>query len=229
MDLVIACAINKDDTMIDKVIASVPEYDFNNKFILYDGYEGEGLFKDQYEAHKKFIATKYQDFKIIEFDKNIYFRDMIENICNLSNAERLFIIQDDVTIPKIDLQQIEIQMNYIKDLKILSFPHKNIPPEGTHWFQPFDDTYPLPFIKCHGWCERVFICDRKHMLSLLETTPKNNKQTKRFIDMIYYHSMKSKTWKNLDFDEKENYWKKWKCYYHHDIIHKHLVAKRFNC
>ena len=229
MDLVIAAAINKDDTMIEKVIASIPEYNFDRKFILFDGYEGSSLFGDMYEAQKKVITNKYPDFEIIQFDKNIYFREMINHICKISTSDRLFIIQDDVTIPKIDLKQIEIQMNYIDDLKLLCFPHKYIGPEGTHWYQPFDDTYPLPFIKCHGWSERIFICDRLNMLSLLEQLPKNNKQTKRFIDMIYFHDMKSSQWKNSDFDQKENYWKQWGCYYHHDIIHRHLCAKRFNC
>jgi hypothetical protein len=150
MDLVIAAAINKDDTMIEKVIASIPEYNFDRKFILFDGYEGSSLFGDMYEAQKKVITSKYPDFEIIQFDKNIYFREMINHICKISTSDRLFIIQDDVTIPKIDLKQIEIQMNSIDDLKLLCFPHKYIGPEGTHWYQPFDDTYPLPFIKCHG-------------------------------------------------------------------------------
>lgn len=236
MDLVIAAAINKDDTMIEKVIASIlgshpqAQYNFDRKFILFDGYEGCELFRDMYEAQKKVITSKYPDFEIIEFDKNIYFREMINHICKISTSDRLFIIQDDVSIPPIDLKQIEIQMNAVDDLKLLCFPHKYIGHEGTHWYQPFDDTYPLPFIKCHGWSERIFICDRLNMLSLLEQLPKNNKQTKRFIDMIYFHAMKSSEWRNDEYDiKKEEYWKQWGCYYHHDIIHKHLCAKRFNC
>ena len=62
MDLVIAGAIIKDYTMIDKCIESVPDYDFKNKFILFDGYNGEGLFKDEYDAYKNTIAKKYPDF-----------------------------------------------------------------------------------------------------------------------------------------------------------------------
>ena len=92
---------------------------------------GSGLFKDQYDAYKNFIAKKYPDFITIAFRENIYFREMIEQICKVSEAERLFIIQDDVIAHKMDLKQIEIQMNYLKDLKILCFPHKYIPPEGT--------------------------------------------------------------------------------------------------
>ena len=116
MDLVIAAAINKDDTMIEKVIASIPEYNFDRKFILFDGYEGSSLFGDMYEAQKKVITSKYPDFEIIQFDKNIYFREMINHICKISTSDRLFIIQDDVTIPKIDLKQIEIQMNYVDEM-----------------------------------------------------------------------------------------------------------------
>ncbi len=229
MDLVIACAINNDDKMIHKVIASVPKYDYNNKFILYDGYVGEGrggLFYDQYEAHKSYIAKKYPDFIVIEFDKNVYFRTMLRKVCELSNAERLLVFQDDVTLPKIDLKQIEIQMNHIKDLKILTFPHKYIPPEGTHWYRPFDDTYPLPFIKSHGLSERVFICDRLNMINILDTLPNRGNRGKRFVEALYYYKMNTKSWKNYDDDEKEEYWKTWGCYYHHDIYHKHLVAKR---
>jgi len=129
MDLVIAGAIIKDYSMIEKCIESLPDYDFNNKFILFDGYSGKEPFLSEYNAYKEYIAKKYPDFLVISFDENIYFRDMIEKICEISYAERLFVIQDDVIAHKMDLKQIEIQMNYIEDLKILCFPHKYIPPE----------------------------------------------------------------------------------------------------
>jgi len=226
MDLVIAGAIIKDHTMIEKAISSVPDYEFNNKFILFDGCPKEGLFKDEYDAYKNFIAKKYPDFCVIAFRENIYFRDMIEQICNISQAERLFIIQDDVMAHKMDLKQIEIQMNHVKDLKILCFPHKYIGPEGTKWFEPFDDSYPLPFIKSHGFTERIFICDRKNMLNICETKPKKNKMEKRFIEFIYNTVMNKSRWKENYEDEKERYWESWGTYFHHDIYHTHLVGKR---
>ncbi len=229
MDLVIAGAIIKDHTMIDKSIASLPDYEFNNKFILFDGCPAmrEGLLKDEYDAYKSFIAKKYPDFCVIAFRENIYFRDMIEQICRISEAKRLFVVQDDVCCHQMDLKQIEIQMNYVKDLKILCFPHKYIGPEGSHWFQPFDDTYPLPFIKSHGFSERIFICDRKNMLKICETKPKKNKNEKRFIEFIYNTAMNKSRWKEGYEDEKQRYWEDFGCYYHHDIYHTHLCGKRF--
>lgn len=226
IDLVIAGAIIKDYTMIEKCILSIPKYDFKNKFILFDGYNGLGLFKDEYDAYKSYIAKKYPDFCVIAFRENIYFRDMIEQICKISEAERLFIIQDDVIAHKMDLKQIEIQMNYLKDLKILCFPHKYIPPEGTGWFEPFDDSYPLPFIKSHGFTERIFICDRKNMLKICQTKPKKNKNEKRFIEFIYNTVMNKSFWKNGYDEDKERYWADFGCYYHHDIYHDHQVGKR---
>lgn len=227
MDLVIAGAIIKDHSMIDKCILSVPDYEFNNKFILFDGCAKEGLFKDNYDAYKSFIAKKYPDFCVISFRENIYFRDMIEQICRISEAERLFIIQDDVMAHKMDLKQIEIQMNYVKDLKILCFPHKYIGPEGTKWYEIIDDSYPLPFIKSHGFTERIFICDRKNMLKICQTKPKKNKMEKRFIEFIYNTTMNKSRWKEGYEDEKERYWADFGCYFHHDIQHTHLVGKRF--
>jgi|5_EtaG_2_1085323.scaffolds.fasta_scaffold11608_1 hypothetical protein len=230
MDLVIAGAIIKDYSMIEKCIESLPDYDFNNKFILFDGYSGFGgdkePFLSQYNAYKEYIAKKYPDFLVISFDENIYFRDMIEKICEISNAERLFVIQDDVIAHKMDLKQIEIQMNYIEDLKILCFPHKYIPPEGTHWYEPFDDTYPLPFIKSHGFSERIFICDRLNMINICNDSPKNNKMEKRFIEFIYQTTMKRRIWKVGSDKEKEIYWKKFGSYFHHDITHTHQCGKR---
>lgn len=226
IDLVIAGAIIKDKTMIDKCIESVPDYDFNNKFILFDGYTKEGLFKDEYDAYKSFISKKYPDFSVIEFSENIYFREMIEQICRVSESERLFVVQDDVCCHKMDLQQILIQMNYVKDLKILCFPHKYIPPEGTNWYEIMDDSYPLPFIKSHGFTERIFICDRKNMLEICENKPKKNKNEKRFIEFIYNTVMNKSRWKENYEDEKERYWESWGTYFHHDIYHTHLVGKR---
>ena len=232
MDLIIAGAIIKDHKMIEKCIASLQtaglaNYEFNNKFILFDGYNGSGLFKDEYDAYKSFIAKKYPDFITIAFRENIYFREMIDQICRVSEAERLFVIQDDVIAHKMDLKQIEIQMNYVKDLKILSFPHKYIPPEGTNWYEPFDDTFPLPFIKCHGFSERNFICDRKNMLKICESKSKKTKNSQKFIEFIYNDKMNKSSWKNADDEYKENYWEEWGTYFHHDIYHTHQVGKRF--
>ena len=229
MDLIIAGAIINDHRMIENAIASLPEYEFNSKYILFDGFTKEGkggLFYDDYQGYKKYIELKYPEFIVIEFDENIYFREMINHICRISNAERLFILQDDVCCNQMDLKQIEIQMNHLDDCKILSFPHKYIGPLGTHWYEPFDDSYPLPFIKTHGFSERVFICDRKNVIKICNESEKNNKNNKRFIEFIYHTAMKSRKWKTSTYDEKAHYWKKFGCYIHHDIYHRHQVGTR---
>tara|TARA_R110000764_G_scaffold162451_2_gene249715 strand:- start:2830 stop:3528 length:699 start_codon:yes stop_codon:yes gene_type:complete len=227
MDLVIAGAIIKDLTMIEKAILSAPKYDFDNKYILFDGYGGTcQLFKDNYQGYKHLISKKFPDFICIEFNENVYFREMIEKVCEISDSERLFVIQDDVCCHEMDLEQMIIQMNYVKDLKILCFPHMKIPYTGTKWYEPFDDTFPLPFIKSHGFSERTFICDRVNMLNICKTYPKNNKMNKRFIEFIYNTEMKRAWFKNASYDEKEDYWKAWGVYFHYDILHTHLVGKR---
>jgi hypothetical protein len=236
MDLVIAGATIKDETMIQKAIASVPDYPFSKKYILFDGLkEDSGSLKtDNYFAYTKYIANKYPEFIVIRFDECIYFRDMIEYVCGISEADRLFVIQDDVEVKPMDLKQIEVQMNELKDLKILSFPHKYIPPEGTHWYEVIDDSWPLPFIKCHGWSERVFICDRLRMLDIttesytpcLKVQKKSTWRTNFFIEFIYHKVLTSAEWRDTTEEKKEQYWNMVGCYFHHDIYHKHLVAKR---
>ena len=114
MDLVVCGAVIKDHNMIKKAIASAPDYPFSKKFILFDGFNKCKLIGDQYNAYKKLISESFPDFKVIEFNENIYFRNMIEKIADISTQERLFIIQDDVISPTMDLKQIESQMNIIK-------------------------------------------------------------------------------------------------------------------
>ena len=97
MDLIIAGAIINDHQMIENTIASLPEYQFNSKYILFDGFTKEGkggLFYDHYQGYKKYIELKYPEFIVIEFDENIYFREMINHICRISESDRLFICQD---------------------------------------------------------------------------------------------------------------------------------------
>tara|TARA_R110000851_G_scaffold137597_2_gene273593 strand:+ start:398 stop:1087 length:690 start_codon:yes stop_codon:yes gene_type:complete len=227
MDLVVCGAVIKDHNMIKKAIASAPDYPFSKKFILFDGFNKCKLIGDQYNAYKKLISESFPDFKVIEFNENIYFRNMIEKIADISTQERLFIIQDDVISPTMDLKQIESQMNIIQDCKILCFPHKYIEPCGTGWFEPFDDTYPLPFIKSHGFTERIFICNRLNILELCRSKPKNNKNNKRFIEFIYNTAMMSQRWETSTDEEKERYWEDFGCYFHHDLYHIHQVGKRF--
>ena len=228
IDLIIAGATIKDETMIHKAIASAPNYPFTKKFILLDGLKEDAgsLMNDKYNAYTKYIENKYSEFTVIRFDKCIYFREMIKRVCEISDSERLFVIQDDVECDPMLLEQIVIQMNYLKDLKILCFPHKYIGPEGSHWYEIIDDSYPLPFIKSHGFSERTFICDRVNMLDICNSLPANNKMNKRFIEFIYQTAMKTAGWRDASDQVKEKYWEKFGCYYHYLVYHKHLVGKR---
>jgi len=230
MDLIIVGAIIKDHKMIETAIASAPEYPFSKKYILFDGPAGPkdagSLMEDVYFAYTKYIENKYPDFLVIRFSENVYFREMINYITTVSESERLFIIQDDVQCHSMDLKQIEIQMNSLKNCKILCFPHKYIRPEGTHWYEIMDDAYPIPFIKSHGFSERVFICDRLRMMEITNELPKKTWRTQYFIEFIYQNAMKSAEWRDASDNKKEHYWDMWGTYFHHDIFHTHLCAKR---
>lgn len=231
VDLVIAGAIIKDHQMIEKVIQSIMPYKdiFKEKFILLDGPPDDKYvgFVDDYNWYKKNLFEKYNDiFEIVDFDFNNYFRSNMEWICELSDSKYLFVIQDDVCVDKMNLGKILIDMT-AKDMKLVNFPHRQLPLENNHhWFQGFGDMFPEPYIKTHGWSERVFICDREHFKNALKISPKKSKNTINFCDMIYHKKMISKEWENMNDEEKEEYWKIWGCYTHWTVLHKHLVAKR---
>jgi len=227
VDLVVCSAYQKDFSNLIKSIESVPDFEFNERYLLFDGIQEDKFisFKQDYEFYKNQCKEMYQDYKIKEFDENLYFRKMIEWVCKDSDADYLFVIQDDVIIDQLNLDHIIVDIMG-HEIGILSFPHKQIPPEGTHWFTPFNDTYPDKYIHSHGWSERVFITKREHMKVILETTPASSKLTEKFIDTIYNQEMKKKDWKNKSYDEQIEYWNKWKTYIHYDILHKHLVGKR---
>lgn len=228
VDLVIAGAIIKDISMIQKAIDSAPKYEYEQKWIVFDGCPdkwNKSLKYQEYQAYKKYISNKYPEFIITEETSNIYFREMMAHICDLSAADNLLVIQDDVVLHELNLVDLMRQAASQEDMKILCFPHREIPPEGTHWFSPFDDTWPLPFIKSHGWSERVFLCSRVHIQNMINTSPKKSRQ-KLFIEAIYHTKMLSTSWKRMSDEEKEIYWQKWGCYFHYDILHTHLVGKR---
>jgi hypothetical protein len=224
IDLVVAGAIIKNEDMIQNAIYSVPKYDYNNRYILFDGYEDEGFFKDLYEAYKIYITKKNPSFNVIQFDKNIYFRKMLEHICHKSTAKYLFVIQDDVIVDNMNLDEILKDMNGY-DIKWLSFIHKQ-PTDDTHWFEYFDDTYPNKYVYTHGVSERVFIADRENLLNVLATNPPSNKLTTKFIDTIYHTERNKKQWKQSSYDEKLQYWNQWRAFTHYYILHKHQVGKR---
>tara|TARA_R100001086_G_C11839875_1_gene258872 strand:- start:615 stop:1316 length:702 start_codon:yes stop_codon:yes gene_type:complete len=231
VDLVVCGAIIKNQNMIHKSIDSVLQYDdlFKKKYLLLDGPPEDKFISclQDYYWYKSNLKEKYQDYiDIIEFDKNIYFREMMHHICKKSKSKYLFVIQDDVVVDNMNLGKILIDMTR-KDMKLLSFPHKQLPLDNNHhWFQGFEDMYPDPYIKTHGWSERVFICDRMHFLNALNNSPKNCIRTINFCDEIYHKKMISKKWENMSDEEKVEYWKMWGSYTHWNIFHKHLCAKR---
>jgi len=225
VDLVIAGAIINDPLMIREAIDSCPEYDYNEKYILFDGLSHDRSFDEhlQYEQYKAWIKSIYSDFKVIEFKECIYFRNMIKGFSKISVAEKLLIVQDDVVLPKFDLKSVVDLMNGLPNCKILCFPHKIIN-ENYHWYEIIESE--KGSVKTHGFSERCFLCDRKNILRLCETMPSNNKNNKRFIEFIYNTMMRSKKWQKMTEVEKLEYWSQFGCYLTNDIIHKHLVGKR---
>lgn len=225
IDLVVAGAIIKDPLMIRQAIDSCPEYDYNEKYILFDGLSHDRSFDEclHYEEYKEMIKHIYSDFKVIEFKECIYFREMIEVFAKNSQADKLLVVQDDVVLPQFDLKSVVNLMNSLSDCKILCFPHKIIN-ENYHWYEIIESQDSLK--KTHGFTERSFLCDRKNILNICETMPKNNKNNKRFIEFIYNTMMRSKKWQKMNEEEKLEYWSQFGCYLTNDIIHKHLVGKR---
>ena len=225
IDLVIAGAIINDPLMIRQAIDSCPEYDYNEKYILFDGLSHDRSFDEhlQYEQYKELIKSIYSDFKVIEFKECIYFRNMIKGFSKISVADKLLVVQDDVVLPQFDLKSVVDLMNGLPNCKILSFPHKIIN-ENYNWFEIIESE--KGSVKTHGFTERSFLCDRKNILRLCETMPSNNKNNKRFIEFIYNTMMRSRKWKKMSEVEKLEYWSQFGCYLTNDIIHKHLVGKR---
>ncbi len=230
IDLVVCGAIIKDENMIHKVINSVMPYKdiFQKKYILLDGPPDNKFigFIQNYNWYKMNLAKQYPDFCIMDFETNQYFRRSMEFICDRSDADYLFVIQDDAVVDQMNLGEILIHM-ISKDIKLLNFPHKQLSLENNHhWFQGFGDMFPDPYIQTHGWSERVFICNRQHFGNALKISPKNSKNTINFCDTIYHNKMKSKQWEELTDDERKEYWKIWGSYTHWNVFHKHLCAKR---
>jgi hypothetical protein len=225
VDLVIVGAIINDPLMIRQAIDSCPEYNYNGKYILFDGLSKNRTFDEslQYEQYKEDIKTIYSDFEVIEFKECIYFREMIELFAKNSVSHKLFVVQDDVVLPHFDLKSVVDLMNGLPDCKILCFPHK-IVDKNYHWYEIIESQDSIK--KTHGFTERCFLCDRKNILMICETMPKNNKNNKRFIEFIYHTMMRSKKWQKMSEQQKLEYWSQFGSYLTNDIIHKHLVGKR---
>jgi hypothetical protein len=228
VDVVVCGAIIVDEDMIIKAINSIPNYEWNEKWILFDGCPENRDEEDRqkYINYKQKIRNMFPDFKVIEFDENIYYRKMIHHITKESIADDLFIIQDDVVVENMNLKEIIKDKNEL-DFEIVCFRTKQLTPEGSFWYEPFDDTYPKNYILTHGWTERVYLTGRKWILNILNNLqPLKNKRCEMFIDTHYYRMMNLEMWKNMDYDSKLDYWKLWKVSVHYSIFHKHLNASR---
>lgn len=225
IDLVIAGAIIRNESMIEEAINSCPSYKYNNKYILFDGLSKLRNYDERakYEDYKNFIKDKYSEFVVIEFEYCIYFRNMIQQFAKISDGDKMLVVQDDVVLPHFDLESVVNLTNSLPDCKILSFPHKVID-KDTHWFEIIESMDNA--VKTHGWSERAFICERLHILDICDNMPNNNRMNNKFIEYIYQTMMRSVKWKRMSDAQKLNYWSKFGCYITNDIIHKHLVGKR---
>tara|TARA_R110000803_G_scaffold71150_3_gene134268 strand:+ start:82 stop:798 length:717 start_codon:yes stop_codon:yes gene_type:complete len=231
-DLVVAGAIINDKNMIRQAIQSIPEHNYRKKYICLDGCPSAKTddVRKEYQKYIDKITLDFPEFLVIAFPENIYFREMIQHICQISSADKLFVIQDDVVLSRrksMNLDNIINDMDNISDMKVLSFPHRVIS-KDTHWFWLLDEPGKGEYCRCHGFSERVFLCDRLSLLKLCMNYPKSNKMSKRFIEFIYHSEMKSVRWKRMTDDERLEYRLNWGTYIHNNIIHKHLVGKRAN-
>lgn len=224
VDFVIAAANVIDVGLIDVVLKRLPNCShINKKYILFDGPKKPD---SSYEMYKDTIKNDYPEFIIKTFDNNIYFKEMMKSICSESEADVLFVIQDDVLLHIRDLDEEIDNMRYLPFCNIISYPHKRIKPEGTHWFEPHLDLG--DYQASHGWSERTFLCKREELLKAIEQTENDSKsiKTKKFIDTIYHVKRQSKKWEKMDEAAKTDYWVNWGCYISNNILHSHLVAKR---
>lgn len=217
VDLVIVGAIIKETGYLRKAIRSAPNFAYGEIYILLDGCpeNKSGIETEKYLEYKEQIKELFPYVCIIEYDVNIYFREMIKDICEKSESDRILVIQDDVILDKMNLQQISEDFDELDHCKIISFPHKNVE-DGNHWYIPIKNMG--QYLKCHGWSERAFIFDRLDMKVNLQRKVKGERQ-KKFIEQEYQNRMKSKS---LTLE----YWATWGCYTHNKIFHTHLVGHR---
>jgi hypothetical protein len=226
VDFVIAGANIIEKTMIDYVIKELPDSShINKKYILLDGPR---QLDDDYKQYCETIQNDYPDFIVKCFDKNIYFKEMMKWICNESDAELLFVCQDDVRLHLNNLDNEIENMKYLPFCNIISFPHKKIKYEGTHWFSPHLDL--SDYYACHGWSERTFLCKREELLKSIQLTENDSKsiKTKNYIDTIYHLKMKTRRWDKMSEREQMDYWVSWGSYISTDVFHSHLVGHRPN-
>jgi hypothetical protein len=226
VDVGIVGSFITDEEIIIKALRSIPEYDYHKKWILFDGipphYDEEDQLK--YTQYKERIKRWFPDFTVIQFDKNIYYREMVHHLVKNSVADEIFIIQDDVAVNPLNLQKIIDDKNK-SSFEILCFPEKPIPMEKGWWYEPFN--IEGEYILSHGWTERVYLTSREWIKNILDNLKYvKNKWCINFIEEHYRRTMKLVKWKTMTADEKFEYWKQWKCALLNTTNHKHLRASR---
>jgi hypothetical protein len=223
--IVVGAVINEDEEhFITAAIESIREkYEFNKKFIVIDGLKSDTGYGDKFLTYNEFVRFLHPDFDFKIQPQCIYFKEILLKTLKRSDADYVLIIQDDVVAPKnIDIDEDLKFFNDNPDCKLLSYPHKIIPDEGTHWFSPLEKKG--KYMKTHGWCERIFLAKREQFYYNILTERVRGKKANLFCDYIYHNTMNREKRKGeLPSDE---YWKSWGIYIKNDNIHSHLVAHR---
>jgi len=231
MDIAILGAIIKNPKMIEDVISSLPEYDYHQKFILFDGIpeKANKLQRESYIKYMDYIERTYPSWKVLSFNQNVYYREMLKYLVNTqSQADKILVIQDDVTLNSdFNLHQIEKDWKNLPDCKMICFHHiKHEDLKQHHWITPISEHG--DYVKSHGFTERVFLIDRVNVAHKLDNEIREGNRNKRFFEQIYHNFKNTKTFHNMNDKQKEEYWKTYGCYYHKNIIHNHLVGKRLS-
>lgn len=225
-DLIIVCGVysKRSEDNLSKVIESLDKQKFKNKYILFDGCstnEGPCIQKDKYIKYKNSYKVHYPDFQFIEssecnyYKKNLqlFIKDNFEAL-----AKNLFVIQDDIILDDFDLEKVLNSKAVFDECRILYFREHRL--RCNHWFNIIEDKQDL--LKTHGWNEKVYLTDKKHLVKILDILPNDIKFTKFYYDNL----MKDKTWETITEKEQLDFWNTWGCYEHKTIHHKHLSTKR---
>ena len=137
--IVVGAVINEDqEHFITAAIESIEDkYEFNNKFIILDGLKPDTGYGEKFLNYYEFVKYVHPHFEFTVMPECIYFKEILLKTLKRSDADYVLVIQDDVIAPK--NMDIDEDLKFFQDntdCKLLSYPHKIIPNEGTHWFTP---------------------------------------------------------------------------------------------
>ena len=226
VDLIVVGAKNHSREMIDLSIASVQDkYEFRSKTIIIDGFgeinDNEDCDRlDALDEHVDEIREEYSDFDVsYGREKNYFRKNLIRHLQNC-DADYILVIQDDVKAPEnINIADDISFMRRHDECKLLSYPHKVLPDEGTNWFRPIENVG--EYMKVHGWTERVFIAERETFYENI-CEPVRGKNAEQFCEYTYHNAMK----RSKGGRPSDEFWSKWGCFLKQSNIHTHMVGKR---